>query len=62
MFSILEKLPAKNKTVMILHYLEGFSVEEIAVMLRISVSAVKMRLSRGREQMRNEIEKEENHV
>ena len=62
MFCILDKLPAKNKTVMVLHYLEGFSVEEIAMMLRISVSAVKMRLSRGRDQMREEIEKEENHV
>ena len=61
-FQILDKLPAKNKTVMILYYLEGFSVEEIAVMLRISVSAVKMRMSRGREQMKVEIEKEENHV
>lgn len=61
-FRILEKLPAKNKTVIVLHYLEGFSVEEIAHMLRISVSAVKMRLSRGREQMKDVIEREENHV
>ncbi len=56
-FQLLEKIPAKNKTVIILHYLEGFSIEEIARMLRISSSAVKMRLSRGREQM-----KEESHV
>ena len=61
-FQILEKLPVKNKTAMILHYLEGFSVEEIALMLHVSVSAVKMRLSRGREQMKEEIEKEENNV
>ncbi len=61
-FQILEKLPVKNKTVIVLHYLEGFSVEEIARMLRISVSAVKMRLSRGREQMKEVIEREENHV
>lgn len=56
-FQILEKLPAKNKTVIILHYLEGFSIDEIARMLHLSTSAVKMRLSRGREQM-----KEESHV
>ena len=61
-FRILEKIPAKNKTVIVLHYLEGFSIEEIARMLRISVSAVKMRLSRGREQMKDVIEREENHV
>ena len=59
---ILEKLPVKYKTVIVLHYLEGFSVEEIARMLRISASAVKMRLSRGREQMKEVIEREENHV
>ena len=61
-FQILEKLPVKNKTAMILHYLEGFSVEEIALMLHVSVSAVKMRLSRGREQMKEEMEREENNV
>ena len=61
-FHILGKLPVKYKTVIVLHYLEGFSVEEIARMLRISSSAVKMRLSRGREQMKEVIEREENHV
>ena len=61
-FRILEKLPVKHKTVIVLHYLEGFSVEEISRMLHISASAVKMRLSRGREQMKEVIEKEESHV
>ena len=61
-FHVLEKLPAKNKTVIVLYYLEGFSIEEISHMLRISASAVKMRLSRGREQMKEEMEKEESHV
>ncbi|MBQ6824698.1 MAG: RNA polymerase subunit sigma, partial [Clostridia bacterium] len=42
----------------VLHYLEGFSVEETAAILRVGVSAVKMRLSRAREQLR----KEENDV
>ncbi len=45
----LGKIPIKNRTVIILHYLEGYSVEETAKMLNISVSAVKMRLKRGRE-------------
>ena len=40
---------AKRHEVVVLHYLEGFSVEETARCLRISVSAVKMRLTRGRQ-------------
>ena len=42
-------LPDKLHEVVVLHYLEGFSVEETARCLRISVSAVKMRLTRGRQ-------------
>ena len=42
-------LPDKPHEVVVLHYLEGFSVEETARCLRISVSAVKMRLTRGRQ-------------
>ncbi len=47
--SMLDSLPEKFKTVIILHYLEGFSVEEISNVLEISVSAVKMRLARARD-------------
>jgi len=43
------------KTVVVLHYLEGFSVEETAKLLRISVSAVKMRLSRARESLKDSL-------
>ncbi len=55
-----EKLPEKIKTVIILHYLEGFSVEETAKMLKLSVSAVKMRLSRGRDALKSLLEEEFN--
>ena len=41
-------LPEKYRAVITLHYLEGYNVKEVASMLKISVSAVKMRLSRGR--------------
>lgn len=54
----LKNLPEKYKSVIILHYLEGFSVQEIAKICRISVSATKMRLSRGRELLKNELEME----
>lgn len=57
-FEAVEKLPEKVKTVIILHYLEGFSVEETAKMLLLTASAVKMRLSRGREALKEILEKE----
>ena len=49
-------LPKKYKASIHLHYFEGYSVEEISQILRISVSAVKMRLKRGRELLKLELE------
>jgi len=40
------------KTPVLLHYYEGYSVEECARILRVSVSAVKMRLARAREKLK----------
>ena len=54
----LKNLPEKYKTVIVLHYLEGFSVQEIAKICHISVSAAKMRLARGRELLKEELKKE----
>ncbi|MBE6700548.1 MAG: RNA polymerase sigma factor [Ruminococcaceae bacterium] len=42
------------KTPILLHYYEGYSVEETARIMRISVSAVKMRLKRAREKLKSE--------
>lgn len=47
------ELPAKQKTVIYLHYVEGYQIKEIADIMGISESAVKMRLMRGRKQMRD---------
>lgn len=55
----LSELPEKYRTAIALHYLEGFSVEEISRMLGISLSASKMRLSRGRELLKNLLTDEE---
>ena len=49
-------LPAKNREVIYLHYYEGYSVAEIGEILKLSQSAVKMRLSRGRELLKLEME------
>ena len=45
-------LPDKYRSVIILYHLEEMRVEEIAEALSLSPSAVKMRLSRGREMLR----------
>ncbi|MBR2046620.1 MAG: RNA polymerase sigma factor [Agathobacter sp.] len=57
LFDVLQKLPDKYKDVIILHYLEGYSVEEVAKMLGLSASATKMRLKRGREFLKDELER-----
>ena len=49
-------LPEKLRTVIHLHYYEGYTVEELAALLGVSVGAVKMRLLRGREALRREME------
>ena len=45
---VLDSIPEKYRTVLMLHYVEEYRVEEIAKVLHKSVSAVKMRLQRGR--------------
>ena len=48
----LEALPEKLRLPLSLHYLEGFSVEEIARILRIPAGTVKSRLHQARSQLR----------
>lgn len=52
------KLSEKYSTVIYLFYYEEMKISEIAKALGISQSAVKLRLSRGREKLKNLIEKE----
>ena len=40
---------------MTLYYLEGYSVREIATMMKTTESAVKNRLARARQRLRNEL-------
>lgn len=46
------KLEEKYRTVIYLHYYEGYKVAEISKILKISVANVKTRLSRGREKLK----------
>lgn len=58
----LSRVPEKHRSAIVLHHLEGFSVESTAKLLGISVSAVKMRLSRGREGLRELLQEGKRHV
>ncbi len=49
-------LPEKYKSAVILYYYHSCSAEEIASILKISKSAVKKRLQRGREMLKLELE------
>lgn len=51
-------LPEKQRTVIHLHYYEGYSLQEIADLLGITLSSVKMRMKRGREALRCRLEED----
>lgn len=53
-------LSPKYKSVIVLYYYNDYSVNEIAQILKISKSAVKMRLKRSRELLKIELEDYEN--
>ena len=50
------RLPDKCKSVIYLHYFEGYSCKEIGEILHCSESAVKMRLKKGRSLLKLELE------
>ncbi len=52
----LTKLPEKFRVPLVLHYVEGYSVKEVAEILELTESAVKVRLHRAREKLKIEIE------
>jgi RNA polymerase sigma-70 factor (ECF subfamily) len=53
----LGKLPAVQREAIVLFEIEGWRVEEIAACQRVSVSAVKSRLARGRARLRRHYQK-----
>lgn len=50
--SMLRQLPPEQSAVIHLYYYEGYSVREIAAILKISVTSVTSRLSRGRKRLK----------
>lgn len=57
-FEIIMSLPAKHKIVMTLYYVEGYKCKEIAEIIGISEEAVRKRLQKGRELLRQEMERD----
>ncbi len=54
LFEVLSSIPEKYKSTVILHCLEGLSLQETADVLGITLSAAKMRLKRARGILREE--------
>ncbi len=58
-FHAVMNLPIKYRIVVHLHYYEGYSFREIANILKITTSAVSMRLHRAREILKNTLSRED---
>lgn len=55
---VLMRLNAKDKEVLILYYIEGYSCREIAGMLKVTENAVKKKLERARKRLKEKYESE----
>lgn len=58
LLSVVMELKPKLRTVMYMYYYEEYSVKEIAGLLKLKETAVTSRLMRGREQLKQLIERE----
>lgn len=54
-YAAIISLPEKFRVPVILYYFEELSIREIADVLKLSEGAIKTRLSRGRDQLKNEL-------
>lgn len=55
LYEAIYRLPEEMRLSVTLYYLEGYSVREIATMMKSTESAVKNRLARARQRLRNEL-------
>ncbi len=62
LYQALERLDVKYRLTIVLHYIEGFSVAEIAGMMQTTEGTVKSRLHRGRNILRHALEQEQEEV
>lgn len=59
LYQALMLLKKEYRLTIVLHYLEGYSVKEISRIMHVGVSAVKVRLSRGRSKLKSILEEED---
>ena len=52
LYVALDRLPASERTSILLYYMEGYSIREVAEIVQTSTDAVKQHLSRGRNHLR----------
>lgn len=55
LYEAIYRLPEEMRLSVTLYYLEGYGVREIATMMKTTESAVKNRLARARQRLRNEL-------
>ena len=60
LYRALFSLKRELKLPLMLHYVEGYSIEEIARILRVPPGTVKSRMARARKKLKLELEKEAN--
>lgn len=53
LYAALNEIPAKERTSVLLYYMQGYSIKEIAAIVNASQDAVKQHLSRGRAHLRS---------
>ena len=56
LYEILMKLPETQRVPIYLHFYEGYTYKEIAKILKVSESAVAMRISRGKDELKKKLE------
>ncbi len=59
LYGAVMRLGPKLRIVIVLHYIEGYSVEEVGKILKIPAGTVKSRLYSGRKQLKEELNDEE---
>ncbi len=52
---LFSSLPGKSAEVLTLHYLEGYSIQDVALLVRTTPASVKQRLYRGRRKLQEEV-------
>lgn len=52
LYSALDQLPPKERTSILLYYMEGYSVKEISDIIESNENAVRQQLSRGRQHLK----------